>query len=86
VDIYGEPDGKLGALQVAIGDGVAAVTWTEDDYAQGTFAVSLDDEPRMVWQRAGFWKLGGSSDALVGFRDDPDEEYPLTGVAPGRRP
>lgn len=52
MDIYGDPDGRLGAHQVATGDGVAAVTWTEDDYAQGTFAVSLD-EPRMLWQRAG---------------------------------
>ncbi|MEU8874096.1 hypothetical protein AB0D24_23675 [Streptomyces javensis] len=50
--IHGDPDGRLGALQVATGPGVAAI-WTEDDYAQATFAISLD-EPRMVWQRAGF--------------------------------
>ncbi|MDO0932998.1 hypothetical protein QQY66_15350 [Streptomyces sp. DG2A-72] len=83
VDIYGAPAaGKLGVFGVSIADGVVAVTWTQDDYAQGTVAVSLDDEPRMLWQRAGFWKLGGSSEALVGFRDDPEQDYPLTGVAP----
>ncbi|MEY9996915.1 hypothetical protein ABIE67_008947 [Streptomyces sp. V4I8] len=80
VDIYGDPVGKLGALQVSSGDGVATVTWTEDGYPTGTFAVSLD-EPRMLWQRAGFWKVGGSGDAVLGFREEPDEDYSLAGVA-----
>lgn len=80
VDIYGDPAGKLGALEVSTGDGVATVTWTEDGYLTGTFAVSLN-EPRMLWQRAGFWKAGGSGDALLGFREEPDEDYSLTGVA-----
>lgn len=80
VDIYGDPAGKLGALQVSTGDGVATVTWTEDGYPTGTFAVSLD-EPRMLWQRAGFWKVGGSGEALLGFREEPDEDYSLAGVS-----
>lgn len=80
VDIYGDPTGKLGALQLLTGDGVATVTWTEDGYPTGTFALSLD-EPRMLWQRAGFWKVGGTGDALLGFRQEPDEDYSLTGVA-----
>ncbi|WP_399880339.1 hypothetical protein ACGH7X_00860 [Streptomyces sp. BBFR51] len=80
VDIYGDPTGGLGALQVSAGDDVATVTWTEDGYPTGTFAVSLD-EPRMLWQRAGFWKVGGSGDAVLGFREEPDGDYALAGVA-----
>ncbi|MGI5373224.1 hypothetical protein ACQEV2_02945 [Streptomyces sp. CA-251387] len=80
VDIYGDPAGKLGALQVSTGDGVVSVTWTEDGYPTGTFALSLDDEPRMLWQRAGFWKVGGFGDAVLGFRAEPDEDYSLAGV------
>ncbi|MCF1599654.1 hypothetical protein [Streptomyces muensis] len=79
VDIYGDPVGKLGALQVSTGDGVATVTWTDDGYPTGTFAISLD-EPRLLWQRAGFWKVGGSGDAVLGFREEPDEDYSLAGV------
>lgn len=80
VDIYGDPAGKLGAFQVSASNDVAAVTWSEDGYMAGTFAFSLE-EPRMLWQREGFWKIGGSGDALVGFRKEPDGEYSLTGVA-----
>ncbi|MBI0300999.1 hypothetical protein JBE04_42795 [Streptomyces sp. PRKS01-29] len=40
VHIHGDPDGSLDALQVATGPGVAAVTWTEDDYARATFRVA----------------------------------------------
>ncbi|MER7372379.1 hypothetical protein [Streptomyces lanatus] len=81
VDIYGDPAGKLGALLLEPGDGAVTVTWTEDDYMTGTFAVSLDDEPRLLWQRAGFWMIGGSGDAVLGFREEPDDEYSLAGVA-----
>lgn len=80
VDIYGDPAGKLGALLVEPGNGVVTVTWTEDDYPTGTFAVSLD-EPGVLWQRAGFWMVGGSGDAVLGFREEPDEEYSMSGVA-----
>ncbi|MFI7641639.1 hypothetical protein [Nonomuraea sp. NPDC049400] len=80
VDIYGDPTGKLGTLQVSTWNDVATVTWTEDGYAIGTFAVALD-EPRMLWQRAGFWKIGGSGEALVGFRKEPDDDYKLAGVS-----
>lgn len=81
VDIYGDPAGKLGAFHVSTGDGVVSVTWTEDGYPTGTFAVSLDEEPRLLWQRAGFWKVGGFGDAVLGFREEPDEAYSLAGVA-----
>jgi hypothetical protein len=81
VDIYGDPAGKLGAFHLSVGSGVATVTWTEDGYPTGTFAVSLDEQPRMLWQRADFWKLGGSGDALLGFREESDENYSLAGVA-----
>lgn len=81
VDIYGDPAGKLGAFLVQPGNGVVTVTWTEDGYMAGTFAVSLDDEPRMLWQRAGFWMVGASGDAVLGFREEPDEEYSMAGVA-----
>ncbi len=74
MDIYGDPAGKLGALLVEPGDGLLTVTWIEDDYWTGTFAVSLDDKPRMLWQRAGFWMVGGSGDVVLGFREEPDEE------------
>ncbi|MFI9588493.1 hypothetical protein ACIHCQ_43495 [Streptomyces sp. NPDC052236] len=81
VDIYGDPEGKLGAQLVEPGDGVVTVTWTEDDFMGGTFAVSYDDEPRILWQRAGFGMVGRSGDALLGFRYEPDEEFSLAGVA-----
>jgi hypothetical protein len=80
VDIYGDPAGKLGALLLSAGDGVATVTWTEDGYPSGTFAVSLD-EPRTAWQRADMWMVGGYGNALLGFREEPDEDYSLAGVA-----
>ncbi|MGW0758004.1 hypothetical protein ACWD1Y_16175 [Streptomyces sp. NPDC002814] len=81
VDIYGKPEGKLGALLGEPGDGVVTVSWTEDDYPQGAFAVSLDDKPSMLWQRADFWTVAGSGDTVLGFREDSAEEYSLTGVA-----
>lgn len=81
VDIYGDPAGKLGALLVEPGNGMVTVTWTEDDYMSGTFAFSLDDKPRMLWQRAEFWMIGGYGDAVLGFREEPDEDYSMAGVA-----
>ncbi|WP_328503214.1 hypothetical protein OG828_33050 [Streptomyces sp. NBC_00457] len=82
VDIYGDPAGKLGALVVEPGDGVVSVTWTEDDYTTGSFAVSLDDkQPQMLWQRADFWTVAGYGDAVLGFREEPDEQYSVAGVA-----
>ncbi|MEO3791021.1 hypothetical protein ABGB14_12440 [Nonomuraea sp. B10E15] len=80
VDVYGEPTGKLGALLVSAVDGAAAVTWTEDGYSAGTFAVSLD-EPRLLWQRAGFWMIGGYDGALLGFHRNADDNYVMAGIA-----
>lgn len=80
MDIYGDPAGKLGTFPPSTGNGVATVSWTEDGDLTGTFAVSLD-KPRLLWQRASFLKIGGSGDALIGFREEADEGHTLAGVS-----
>ncbi|MEO3868231.1 hypothetical protein ABGB18_05305 [Nonomuraea sp. B12E4] len=79
VDIYGDPAGELGALLVSADADKVAVTWTEDGAPRGAFAVALD-EPRVLWQRPGFWLVDGHDEALLGFRVEPDQTYSLAGV------
>lgn len=80
VDVYGEPDGHLGAaVWRPPHDGMAAVQWTVDGLLTGTFVVDLE-ERRVLWQRTDFMVVDGYADALVGFRHEGNDYYAVAGV------
>ncbi|MFD0661960.1 hypothetical protein [Thermocatellispora tengchongensis] len=80
VDVYGDPAGELGALQMSSSGDTVAVAWTVNGSLTGTFAFTLD-KPRMVWQRSDFLLIGGYGEALIGFRIEAGQDYSLAGAA-----
>jgi hypothetical protein len=82
VDIYGEPEGRLGAsVWRPPYRGMAAMQWTVDGGLRGTFAVSLEGKPRVLWQRTDFDVIDGYQQALVGFRENGDDTYTIAGAS-----
>ncbi|GAB3406450.1 outer membrane protein assembly factor BamB family protein [Flindersiella endophytica] len=81
IDVDGEPEGRLGAsVWRPPYDGKAALQWTIDGGLRGTIVIGLD-KPRVLWQRTDFELIDGYADAVVGFRDNGDDTYSVSGAS-----